>query len=105
MFQFQMFLFLGICLPNYTICIKNSNIFFQIHPAIVEIYDIMNSGNKTAKDVNKVLAISGRVKEEDPCRVAFKIPRPHHLEHVLKIDLHLKVIYRMFIQCTKLSYL
>ena len=91
MTDFFKFLPLALFLSTNQVDPKNLEKFLPVHPSMVGLYESMVSGNDSTRDVIKILAIAGRVKSENPCRVKFKMPRKHRYSDVLKINLHLKV--------------
>ena len=72
-------------------CSVKEDSWSNVHHSLANLYQEMSNGNQSTNNVNKVLAIQGRVKSEDPCRVVFQIPLEHDKQNVFKIDLHLKV--------------
>jgi hypothetical protein len=99
----KLIMVLGMFVSNFAVSNTKANSFTQIHPAMVELFDAMRKRNDSIGDVNKISAIPGNVKSEDPCRIHFKLPKIHHLTNILKIDLHIKVIFNNYMSMITLS--
>ena len=83
---------LTILLSKFLTCSMREENLSKIHPSMISLYQEMSNSNQSTRNVYKVLAIPGKVKSEVPCRVHFKIPKTHHQNKVIKIDLHIKVL-------------